>query len=516
MNIGYFLLSFLFSLNVFAAQLKIGMEGYGTTVFSSAVGPEKFEFKILGIMRNFVGVGQDLVIVEMKGEHFEHSTVVAGMSGSPAYVDGQLIGAISYSFGQFSEHAIAGITPIQSMLDMTSNKTVAQLSSSTSAWGTVKAISLPLVSQGLSPSVAEYFKPILSKSGYEVLTPGAGSFNSGKVIEKKLNPGDPVAAVVIDGDMSLAAIGTVTWTLGDKFLAFGHPFWQTGHSELPVATAEIITTIFSPANGHKMGQPGQVIGALTDDRLPGIAGKLGLTPSVIPVHVSLGKQNWQFRIGRHETMTPIFTSMALANALSTRVDKELGGTYEIEMDVTLSTGEQVQVKRQLSRFGVALENQVGQICMDTLSSIIASKLKNVRIDKLDVKVNYVNEVKSSDLLSIDLGTRARPGATIQARVNYKAWQKKAAQKIWTLRIPKGIPEGHYDVLLADRESSIAFERLSGLLPVAETFEQQLGQLKRLPTDMQACVYLQKFSLGCIDLQNVLHGTVTSSIEIKKR
>ena len=110
----------------------------------------------------------------------------------------------------------------------------------------------------------------------------------------------------------------------------------------------------------------------------------------------------------------------------------------------------------------------------------------------------------------------RPGATIQARVNHKPWQKKAVQKIFPLRIPRGLPEGKYDVLLADRESSIAFEHRSGLLPVAETFDEQIRQVERLPTESQACVYLQNFSLGCIDLQNVLHGTVTSSIEIKKR
>lgn len=472
------------------AELKSGMRGVGYTVFSSLEGLESFEFEVLGIMRNHLGPGEDLIIARLIGKRFEKSGVVAGMSGSPAYIGDQLLGAVGYGFGEFTLDAIAGITPIKSMLKASSGQV-----RTPSKGAATYPLALPLVMQGLSAQVADYFEPLLKSRGYGKLMPSAASAGGAKEAPKHFYPGGPIAAMIVEGDLNLSAIGTVTWVKGDQFLAFGHPFMQSGKSELPVANAEIVTTVFSPQFAYKMGQPTTTIGRLTDDRLSAIAGSMSKVARTTPFKLKVEGASWNFKVARHPKDTPLFAAIALASVLNGRTNRELGGTYRLSMKARLSTGHQVSLIRETASMGEALEMPLALAFLDMLNTLTNQSFTDATLEEVELNIERQEKVKLVALEALRIDERLYPGARAKARVSLRPWQAKSKEQVIDIQLPLGLNRGTYQLVAADRTSALVTEASGGLLKSPQNYDMLIAQIRSFPKDTEVCLYLEEAQLS---------------------
>jgi hypothetical protein len=280
-----------------------GLHGVAYTVFEGTQ-PEAMDVEILGVLKNVLGPGQDMILARLKGSKPEYTGVVAGMSGSPVYVDGKLLGALSYRIGQFSKEPIAGITPIAEMLAVNGTTepatwmhTTSQLNSGdghSSATATADAtdihpIETPLVLSGFSPDAVKFFQdhvsimgtmPVAGLGGSEASLDGTHS-DAGP----PLLPGSAVSALLVRGDLEIAATCTVTYVDPHQVLACGHPITRYGNVSIPMTKADVVATLASPLNSFKIVNTTQTIGAFTEDRSSAIRGVPGESARMIPVAI---------------------------------------------------------------------------------------------------------------------------------------------------------------------------------------------------------------------------------------
>ena len=259
------------------SEVKRGMKGVAYTVFEG-VNPEPMQVEILGILKDALGPGQDMILARLHGEKPEYTGVVAGMSGSPVYIDGRLAGALSYRIGQFSKEPIAGITPIESMLQVRDGsgapppgmqraelKNTAAESSGIDGQPRMRAIETPLVFGGFSQQAVDLFGDRFRAMG---LTPmaGLGGADPTAVQPEPLVPGSAVSAVLVRGDLSMAGTCTVTYVDPKRLLACGHPITQYGPVDMPMTKAEVLASLASPLNAFKIINTTETVGAFTEDR----------------------------------------------------------------------------------------------------------------------------------------------------------------------------------------------------------------------------------------------------------
>ncbi|UCE04914.1 MAG: hypothetical protein JSW07_14995 [bacterium] len=333
-------------------DVRPGMRGTGLTVFENNQ-IEQFDVEIIDIVRNF-SPHRDLILVRLLGEKVNHTGVIIGMSGSPIYINNRLIGAIAYSMGNFMKDPIAGVTPIEQMLEIFNKEKVrneeiistAQQTSvhitdyfrayrfekfdifnflkfqQTSNFPGVEPIEIPLVVSGLSPSLYKKFSNQFINSNF-ILLPGGKSHQSTIKGGEKLKPGSAVAGIIIGGDFDISAIGTVTYRDEDKILAFGHSFFNSGPVNIPLAEAKVITTLSSLYASNKFAVATEIIGNIRQDRSTGILGIIGVIPPMIPINVKvsspiIAEKKFQFNIANDRSMAgimPVFLWITLLNAL---------------------------------------------------------------------------------------------------------------------------------------------------------------------------------------------------------
>ena len=437
-------LSLGLTLNVFSQkneiydhrELRKGQLGVGYTVFSSDTGLEKFDVKILGVMKNKWGPGKDLIIANLEHPRLEaNGQVVAGMSGSPVYIDGKLLGAVGYGLGQFTDKPFAGITPAKDMLAILEAPSGLEARASYELDDLLKPIALPLAISGLglSQSAKEFFGPEFRKRGFEMISGGFSAGNLGKTKNNnKLYPGGPVAVSFVTGAQNISGIGTVTW-IGNKngepqWLAFGHPFNSEGATDLPVSSAEIITTVFSQSYSYKLGQALAPIGTMTRDNLPAIGGVIGQLPVMTDLSIEFENKNkmkkYNYQVTPKPDDSPLFIAAALAGVLNADVHKNAGGTYEfdIELIVDEEIGEQkIKFSRTVASDSKPLEPRVAKMIVADLSELLNQKFKKVFIKNIKIKIKKSDEIKWAKLKQVNFGFRNK---VLDLLISYEPWQKE--------------------------------------------------------------------------------------------
>jgi hypothetical protein len=483
------------------SSVERGQRGKGWTVFASARGPEPFEFEVLGVMRSYLGPGEDLIIARLIGEQIERTGVISGMSGSPAYIDGKLVGAVGYRFGSFTKDAIAGITPIERMMASTDGTAAPtrRAPAAETPWGRATPIAVPIAVSGLNPAVAAAFQPELDKRGYGALVPTGSSSGGGGGAGARLYASGPIAGVLVDGDILLAGIGTVTWVHGDRFLAFGHPFLGTGVSQMPVSDAYIVTTVASEGGSWKMGQATQAAGMLTDDRLHAIGGLMGQKPDTVSVDVSLdlggprGKADaldkLRFEVFRHPTDTPLFAAIALANSLSSRVGAELGGTLEVKGLVKLTTGEALPFSAVSVADGGAVEITAAMALLGELGSLSFNGFREVELDSVTMSLKRRADIDALTISRVTPRGAARAGEMLTVEIEVQPYEKPTRVFTERIRVPAGLPKGKYKIVVADPVSAGRLERSAGLIPEVSDFASYLDAHMRRPEDGVYSIYL---------------------------
>ncbi|OGQ91076.1 MAG: hypothetical protein A2289_05270 [Deltaproteobacteria bacterium RIFOXYA12_FULL_58_15] len=344
-------------------QIERGQRGECLTVFEGDT-VEPFPFVVKGLMKNFHGPGRDVVLVRLEGEKAEFTGVVAGMSGSPCSIDGKLVGALAYAFAMFAKEPIAGITPIgtmQEVRELPMEKRPWRLSVDADAdadWKAMRAgvapphkqaegarpIAAPLSLGGVPPSVRDYFSPYLQTLGFEPVAGGTAGGGEATV----LVPGGAVSAVLVSGDIDIAATGTVTVVEGNEVLAFGHPFFGAGAISIPMASATILNTMVSSMRSFKMANIGPIVGEVTQDRLVAIGGVLGRVPATVPVRGTVvtakGKETFKLEIARDQELTPRFLAIGMASAIAGRVDTGVRGIVHLNAKITVDGIEPVLIR----------------------------------------------------------------------------------------------------------------------------------------------------------------------------
>jgi hypothetical protein len=487
-------------------KVKAGQRGRGYTVFSSRLGPEPFDFEVLGVMNNYLGPGAHLIIARLIGKKIEKTGVISGMSGSPVYIDGKLVGAVGYRFGAFTDEAIAGITPIELMLDSfaktTKKKRVAQGPGTfpETTWGRATPISVPITTQGMQPQVLKAFEPIFAERGYGPLMPGAGGGRVGAGLSppERFYAGGPITGVLVDGDINMAGLGTVTWVRGNQFLAFGHPFMGVGESTMVVKNAEVITTVSSDSGSWKMGQPTATVGSLTDDRLFAIAGTMGKRGHAIPMSLTLdpkgsggdsAQERLSFSLSPHDKDLPLFAAITVATALSNRTDRELGGTWSVAGKVGLSGKGQAQFARTLVDERRGLEVPAAMVVLEELGDLVDQPFGTLEIESIDVVIGRDRDLRFDRLVGLASPAPVRAGEKIPLKLRVSPWRKDPAFESVTIRIPAGLPAGKYDLLVADSYDAWITERRYGLIPQAWDLSTWLENRKMRPSDQTLNVYV---------------------------
>src|SRR6202040_3374787 len=347
------------------SQIHVGMRGVAYTVFQG-VKPESMEVEVLGVLRNVNGPKGDIILVRLHGQKVEYTGVVAGMSGSPVYLDGKLAGALAFRIGEFSKEPIAGVTPIADMLEINAldkspaeeaaatrpgvsnaaGKTAAPGDGATFSDGDstqafasyLKPIDTPLIFNGFSEETMRRFAGQFASAGV-IPVMGAGSVSEAKQPEP-LEPGSAVSAILVRGDMDIAATCTVTYIDPQRLLACGHPLLQFGSVDLPMNKAEVLATLPSPLNAFKIVNTTERAGVFVQDRHTGILGVFNKQPDMIPVTLTLhggsGTKEFHYEVLNNPRLSPVAIMATVFNALH--------GVNEYGEEITYHLNGSIDVK----------------------------------------------------------------------------------------------------------------------------------------------------------------------------
>ena len=321
-------------------EIHAGMRGVAYTVFQG-VKPEPMDVEVLGVMKNVNGPKGDIILIRLHGTKAEYTGVVAGMSGSPVYIDGKLAGALAFRIGEFSKEPIAGVTPISEMLEInamdrrpggdsapiqaragaaetkTSGPGMNSASISQNVGNYLRPIDTPLVFNGFSEETIRRFAPQFASAGV-VPVMGAGSHSDVKQPEP-LEPGSAVSAILVRGDMDIAATCTVTYVDPQRLLACGHPLLQFGMVDLPMTKAQVLATLPSPLNAFKIVNTTESVGTFVQDRHTGIMGVFDKQPDMIPVTLTIHggptSKEFHYEVLNNAKLSPVAMMATVFNAL---------------------------------------------------------------------------------------------------------------------------------------------------------------------------------------------------------
>jgi hypothetical protein len=462
------------------SELKEGMKGTARTVFRGSE-PEEFTVEILGVVPGAIGPKQDMIVGRLSGGGADRTSVFAGMSGSPVYIDGKLVGAIAYSF-PFSKEPICGITPIAQMLaifEKNQNPQIkpieprpiafadlaaatwkpnfpknAMVSSSLMASGnpnsllgavagqTFQPIATPLTFNGISQETLNVFAPQLASVG---LLPVAAVGGAARITPLKkadattLQGGASVSMQLARGDYSMAAAGTVTYRDGDKIYAFGHPFLSLGISDLPMSESHVVTVIPNLNNSFKLAVPDAMVGSMTQDRATGVFGRLGQAPNMIPVKLNLqtsrnNQETLNFEVAKDDFLTPLLLNIVVYNSIVSN-ERGLGDTtVELNGEIKLKGQEPIKIQRRL---GGAQASQIAALSVAVpVNALLQSRFDNAEISEINLNVTATDGSKTATLERITLDkTQVKAGESFEIQ----AFARTDSGKVFSQKIPVKIP-----------------------------------------------------------------------------
>lgn len=475
------------------SAVREGMRGTARTVFRGAE-PEDFGVEILGVVPGGVGPKQDLIIGRLIGGPAERTAVFAGMSGSPVYIDGKLVGAISYSFA-FAKEPICGITPIEQMISIFEQKTplegrkkseprtfsFSELSATSLpaelpgiavngvisgvpessalmavAGQSFQPIATPVTFTGFAQRTLDVFGPQLVRAG---LLPVAAVGGSAPITplkaadEKVLLGGASVSMQLSRGDYSVAAAGTVTYRDGDKIYAFGHPFLNLGSSDLPMSESHVITVVPNLNNSFKIAVPDQMVGSMTQDRATGVYGSLNQEPRMIPVKINVttsrGRtETLEIEVTRDDFLTPLLLNMSVYNALVAR-ERGLGDTMvEVSGKVKINGRQPLVIDR---RFAGGNASQLAAAAIATpVQILMQTNFDDLDISGIDLDLASVDGSKTGVLEKILVDrTRVGAGETVEVQAYARTRSGRMFLQRIPVKIPVGTPSGPLSIVVGD-------------------------------------------------------------------
>lgn len=516
------LLTFTFGLNAEdsfsilpVSQIKAGMKGKGKSVFMGSK-IEEFDVEILGVLHNFQPK-RNLILAKLKNSILDEAGVIQGMSGSPVYVDGKLIGAVAYSYGTFTKEAIAGITPIAEMLAISEgdiskssfspripikkhltleelfeiNKEFFQARSAGADEGQIfKPLSIPLVFSGFSSPVFEKAKTFFSKLGFIPLRAGSSAQSLDEVSppDMTLQEGAPVGVQLISGDMNMSAVGTVTYVDGSKILAFGHPLYNLGAVDYAMTKAKVIAVIPSLSTSVKVAVTDIIVGRFSQDRTSGVLGELGKMPQFIPINFKMlnakGKiRDFKVKITNDKILTPALVNLAVTNIMSVEERSYGDLTIELNGNVYLDNGMSIHLEDLFSgTFDFSIVN-LSSLVSAVVFFLTNNEFEELAIHRIDLNFSVAEEVRFSYLEKVWLDKYdVSPGEKIQIKIYSRNFRGESMLKEVSLAAPHLQSGSEFYIVIGDAASihqiEISQYRTKAFVP------RSLNQLVRILSSLR--------------------------------
>lgn len=430
-----------------ARQAGKTLRAVGRSVFEG-VRIETFDVELIDIMKNF-WPKRDLIMGRLLPTHpvVARAGVIAGMSGSPIYVNGRMIGALAYSMGPFGKDPLIGITPIEFMI-ADANRPGPQVGA-ISHCQTMTAIATPIFVSGFSGRALEKLQKTLEPLNFLVVPAGGGS-GIWKPPEK-FEEGSAIGAQLVSGDLDISATGTVTYVDGDLVVAFGHPFFGAGPIEMPITTAVIHTVFPSLNRSFKISSPGRLMGALHLDRSSCIAGRTGRTPRMIPVQVTMcspregGEETIRCQVIDNPTWFGLLLDMIITQMEETYEPSAAPRTIRTKLAVRFKGGRTLQCEG--IRFlnpeagwgpfrggGVDVTAKVGEI--------FDNQWQKPEIEEISIFTEQVHELKVAAVKDAwTLAPEVEDGGTVPIRVQFRKWRGPDETRDISIRLPRGLDRG---------------------------------------------------------------------------
>jgi hypothetical protein len=526
-------------------QIHAGMRGLAYTVFQG-VKPEPMEVEVLGVMKNVNGPKGDVILVRLHGTKVEYTGVVAGMSGSPVYFDGKLAGALAFRIGEFSKEPIAGVTPISEMLEINAmDRTPAgdsapvQAKARNAATKTagpgensssfpqdfsnyLKPIETPLVFNGFSEETVRRFAPQFASAGI-VPVMGIGSHSDVKQPES-LEPGSTVSAILVRGDMDIAATCTVTYVDPQRLLACGHPLLQFGMVDIPMTKAQVLATLPSPLNAFKIVNTTEPVGAFVQDRHTGIMGLFDKQPDMIPVTLTIHgggptPKEFHYEVLNNAKLSPVAMMATVFNAL--RGINEYGEeiTYRMNGNISVQGYPEVMLQNMFAPgdsgqpaaalAALSLGDRFGKIYDNPYD------VPEIRGVKLDFDLVKERRWARLETARTDL-TEARPGDEIVVETVLRPYRGERILRQIPIHIPTSTSKGPLRILVSDgetldrmRRGMSLFGRKLGLGPTIALLNKEHANnrvyVSLLEADPEAMVADKVMPTLPLSVMNVMEG-----------
>ncbi len=463
-------------------EIRRGMKGKGKTVFQGTK-IEEFDMEILGVMKNWRAKG-DLILARLSGGPLplEKTGVIAGMSGSPIYIDDKLIGAVAYGWS-FAKEPIAGITPITEMIDVLERgldggseasgiglmgkpgEGDSQLSiSEDMVWRhtglrgiRLEPVGTPLVLSGFDARAIEAMESQLAEFSFMPIQGGGGSAEEyGDIV---FEPGAALGIQFVRGDLSATGVGTLTYRDGDKVLGFGHPAFLTGITDIPMTGAYIHDVISSQRHSFKIGGAAGLLGAIRQDRSPGIGGIIGEIPDMVPVTVVIGSDNaekYSFEVIRHRDFGPFFVRYSLLSSVIS-AEKLFGdATVKVKSKVRLEGHPDLELENVYSGSGSLFE-AISDISQP-LFSVVKNDFERVNLKGVEFEVEVEEKIQSAKIEKISADKEIfKPGDEVDVSVILKPNLGKRFEVKGSLKIPERVLDGRLTLFAGDAGSSQSAE-----------------------------------------------------------
>lgn len=440
-------------------EIRRGQMATAYTVFEGTQ-PEPMQVEILGLLKNALGPHQDMILARLKGSKPEYTGVVAGMSGSPVYLDGKLLGALSYRIGNFSKEPIAGITPIQQMLEVQNNASAgAGTRAASPAEIDLKPIDTPLIMNGFHPEAIKLWQEKFAGTSLaSISSVGGGSSEasaSSSHSHDSVLPGSAVSALILKGDLQIAATCTVTYVDPKQLLACGHPITQYGPVSMPMTKAEVLATLASPLNAFKIVNTTEEIGAFNEDRHAAIHGVFGAKASMIPVSLSIksstGTRDLHFEVMDHQQVT---VSALLVGIYQSLLEKNAGSadsTYRVKSEIRLEGYSPVTTETMVGSGDLVAGNLGAALTVaERFSRLYANPARTAKVLGLQIEIEEYTERKQIQLQSARIAAATvRAGEEVTVEATLLPYQGNPRNLRIQVPLPASLPDGTIRLLISD-------------------------------------------------------------------
>src|SRR5450432_1196021 len=494
-------------------EVKPGMKGTSWTVFQGYE-PEPVPVEIIGLAKNMWGPNQDVILGKMGGKAVR-TNVAAGMSGSPVYINGKLVGAVALRLSVFSPDAICGITPIELMLEIndfdksrpedarTPEKLqarnrpgepagqAAQVAGGgfdfqtggfqTPSFQTMVPIDSPLSFAGITDSALREFGPLFQGMGIHAVQAGGGgsSVHTNKPApgwEHSLEPGDSVAGLLVDGDMSATVFGTVTYNDGKRVLAFGHPMFNLGPINMPMSKSDVVTVLASSYQPTKMANATDVVGSLRQDRHSGIMGVLGATSEMIPVTMKVrsldekeavrSQKDFHFNVFVHQKWTPYLMMLTLYNSISGLNDFVDEATYRLNGKVELNGTGNIALSTMAASgdmpmpVPMALAGWFG----DKFNRLYLNNVNTPDVKSVTVTVDLIPDRRVATIENAwAANSEVQAGDEVPVKVFLRPYRGEPIQRDFKVKLPDGLAKGDHRIVLSDADTVNRLQNMAGFV-----------------------------------------------------